>query len=532
MADTTVLSHGDIKAALNDQLNDDFPGQGAECCDTYGDGESGDVVYKLAGDWKKAPYQMGTANGKRTAMIDHAKGKDVVPRTMWDEEAQDGDSMASMMGEGAVERFPGSGKDKSKKLTERFISKDERDKADSSDFAGKGKSFPILKKEDVSAAVHAMGRAGADNHSIATIKANIIKIAKRKGWESELPDAWKGGDPAESAVIDITGDCIALKEGAVGQDGTAYLKLIQPGWGSSGYYSPELLERDGPTAFPAGTKNYWNHQTEAEESARPEGDLRDLASVTTEAAKYMEKGPAGPGLYAKAKVFDAYKQPVNDLAQHIGVSIRASGKAKEGVAPDGKKGRIIEQLTSGKSVDYVTTPGAGGKILQLFEAARSGHQTTQQGDPMEQAALQSLQESNRKLQLRLLRADAREAAERQLRDVRIPQAAKAKIVERCVEVAPAKDGELDAIAYKTLVEAELTREAEYLGAITGRSVVTNMGAAPQLTEAQRTESEKQVKEAARSFAHQLNITTDMGVAIMERGRAAFDPTYNSARRTA
>src|SRR5207245_1127898 len=73
-----------------------------------------------------------------------------------------------------------------------------------------------------------------------------------------------------------------------------------------------------------------------------------------------------------------FREHVDSLAKHIGMSIRAAGRAKEGKA-DGRSGPIIEQLTRGISVDYVTTPGAGGKILQLFEAAR-GRQSNTEGE--------------------------------------------------------------------------------------------------------------------------------------------------------
>lgn len=69
----------------------------------------------------------------------------------------------------------------------------EKNKASASDFAGKNKSFPILKPEDVSAAASSLGRAGTDNYSTDQIKANIIRIAKRKGaaFVAKLPESWK-----------------------------------------------------------------------------------------------------------------------------------------------------------------------------------------------------------------------------------------------------------------------------------------------------------------------------------------------------
>lgn len=60
--------------------------------------------------------------------------------------------------------------------------------APSKDFAGPNRSFPILAPGDVAAAAQALGRAKGDR---GAIKQQIIAIAKRKGWESSLPDAWK-----------------------------------------------------------------------------------------------------------------------------------------------------------------------------------------------------------------------------------------------------------------------------------------------------------------------------------------------------
>ena len=68
----------------------------------------------------------------------------------------------------------------------------DRDKIPAEDFAGKNCSFPIVKPGDVSDAASSIGRAGPDNYSSDVLKANIIKIAKRKGaaFVAELPKAW------------------------------------------------------------------------------------------------------------------------------------------------------------------------------------------------------------------------------------------------------------------------------------------------------------------------------------------------------
>lgn len=517
------LSHSDIRDSLQGALRDKMPDDYPHVMDVYGDDESGDVVYSHRGGTKKASYSIASPNGKRAASVDTDSAVKVSPRMVYDERADDEDHMTSK--EAFVERFPGSKDLKGVSFAERFVSKSERDNADASDFAGEGKSFPILKREDVMAAVRSIGRGVAGGQSAQKLKNRIKSIAKRKGWASALPKSWQdeSDDSKEATTIEITGDVVALKEGAVGQDGTAALKLIAPGWGSSGYYSPELLKRDGPKAFPAGTKNFWNHQTAAEEAARPEGDLRDLASVLTEDARYDEHGPAGPGLYAKANVVPHYREHVDSLAKHIGMSIRASGKAKEGSA-DGRKGQIIEQLTKGHSVDYVTAPGAGGKILQLFEAAR-GSQSQHEGEDMDETTVRKLIKEatdplmleNKRLREHMAILNGPSAIREAFGTINLPEASKERITKRLLESIPlTESGSVDAAKLKTMVENEAKEEAKFLEQL-GYGKVYGMGVSGATESAELSEADFE-KEVAASFQRMgLNEST---AKIAAKGRAA------------
>ena len=67
------------------------------------------------------------------------------------------------------------------------------DKLPAEDFAGRGRSYPIHTPGDVSDAASSIGRAGPDNYSSNKLKANIIRIARRKGdaFVAELPESWK-----------------------------------------------------------------------------------------------------------------------------------------------------------------------------------------------------------------------------------------------------------------------------------------------------------------------------------------------------
>lgn len=78
----------------------------------------------------------------------------------------------------------------------------DRDKIPAADFAGQDRSFPIVTPKDVTDAATSIGRAGSDNYSSDQLKANIIRIAKRKGpsFVAALPQAWKDDMDATKAM--------------------------------------------------------------------------------------------------------------------------------------------------------------------------------------------------------------------------------------------------------------------------------------------------------------------------------------------
>ena len=472
------LSNGDVaqrlRAAIADYGRD---GNGwVYYLDHYGDAEAGEVVYCKSGDTFICPYSIDAAGAAAEATLDTDSARQVIPRTVYEDAPDEADGYAAMEEAGLYTKGGAP-------FCERFVSKAERDAADAGDFAGKGKSFPILKRGDVMAAVRSMGRAGADNHDAATLKKRITAIAKRKGWKDELPKAWQ--DSKESAKAKET--ALALCESATTLETIRLaeaaridypVKLIAPGAGSSAFYTPEVLKRDGPRVFAAGTHMYLNHPTAAEESARPEGDVKNLAAVLTEAATYQENGKAGPGLYARMKVFADHAQLVEDKAPHVGLSIRAHGKAliENGavVRRDGKP--VIASLDEADSVDVVTRAGAGGMILT--ESARDAGNHQEQN--MEQKEVQQLIEAaTAPLRERALRGDASLFAARAMETSALPAVSRSRVIESVMRSPiPLKDGALDTDAFgKQLAEAAKS-EAEYVATITGAGTIRPTAANP------------------------------------------------------
>lgn len=141
------------------------------------------------------------------------------------------------------------------------------------------------------------------------------------------------------------------------------VKIIEAGQGSSGFYSEDVLREYGPTAFPPGTFSFVNHITPSEEWERPVRDVEEIAGVL-ESAPVFENG----ALYGEIKFTSRGAKLVEELGEHIGLSISASGKAREG--EDGSV--IVESIHYSplNSIDIVTRAGAGGKIEHLLESYR------------------------------------------------------------------------------------------------------------------------------------------------------------------
>lgn len=170
------------------------------------------------------------------------------------------------------------------------------------------------------------------------------------------------------------------------KSGVARVRIIRPGWGSSGYYHESVLMRDATKVYRPGTQMFINHPTAKEERERPERDIRDLAGAIAGSVQYEKGGPMrmgpddnGDGVYADVLTFKHNREFLREIAPYIGISHRVMGTSREGEA-EGRKGPIIEALEEALSVDYVTVPGAGGGIVQMYESYRNRRQTMDEAE--------------------------------------------------------------------------------------------------------------------------------------------------------
>lgn len=151
-------------------------------------------------------------------------------------------------------------------------------------------------------------------------------------------------------------------------DGKYRIRIIVPGQGSSGIYTAENLA-ESAHLFKAGTEMFIDHPTETEEWERPERSIRDYAGVFLEDATVGEDG----ALYTVCKVFSGVNKLIRDKWEHIGVSINAW--CADPISEDG----IVPPIAGVRSVDFVTTPGAGGAIIDLLESNRNDNYVKEAG---------------------------------------------------------------------------------------------------------------------------------------------------------
>lgn len=147
--------------------------------------------------------------------------------------------------------------------------------------------------------------------------------------------------------------------------------IIRSGWNSSGsrYYPAEVLERDIPKVYGKGTQLYIDHPRASEQDDIPERSLTTLAGVFEDEPWAVREADGTLVMRTNVRVFGPWQPLIREAWQSIGLSINGGGTGEYGER-DGREGMIIEALTHGRSVDFVTVPGAGGRVVALMESHR------------------------------------------------------------------------------------------------------------------------------------------------------------------
>lgn len=335
-----------------------------------------------------------------------------------------------------------------------------------------------------------------------------IEVRRVTNWEPV-----QAAEAHEAATATLTGDIIPLIEADVRESGRFTAKIIDAGWGSSGYYPAEVLKRDGPQIFTKGMHMHLDHPTVTEEFERPERSVTTIGGVLAEDAYWDDDGPAGPGLYAAIEPMGAFKEVLPELAPHIGLSIRAEGRAIEGEA-EGRRGPIITELVAGHSVDYVTRAGRGGQVLSLMESARAAGAAAERVEEgsgkdtdvaenivLSEAQYNELLAKLERLEERDMLRTAVDGIRRKISEAQLPDITKQRLLQRLSQNPPLKDGALDEAAVDQVIQAEREYLADLLGG--DGNVVTGMGGSAPSIEDELQEAERMLEAAFADLPENL-----------------------------
>lgn len=253
--------------------------------------------------------------------------------------------------------------------------------------------------------------------------------------------------------------------------------VARPGVGSSGTYSEDMFRRDAEKIIAPGGQMFINH----DDTRNP----KDMLGTYPEGSYWDENEKA---VIAEAEIFSHWKDFVEEVGPHCGVSLYALGESDE----DGNITAIVEDRLNG--ADLVARPGLIGSGLaeKLYESAvKAGSVETNttvvkendEGDNMEKEVLDAVQKLTD--QVAALVAD-KETAKAQEAQVTADEAvAEARVEAFATAVAAVEEADLLA-----------PQKAEILEAAKKGMDVTPLIESAKAVKAAAIESVRQVEEAA------------------------------------
>lgn len=388
--------------------------------------------------------------------------------------------------------------------------------------------FPIPDKAHARAALARLNQSDLSSAEKTKVKKRAYRVLGQTP-STKMKEAVSGVDEitalgeAEDGTIGGSMDDLQLV--TIGETakfdlskGELEVTFIKPGLNKSGkrFYPAGTIKEGVDNGLFNGLKMFLNHASIQELSQRPERSLTEWVSTVKET--WIDES-TGDGK-AKIKVVQGwFKNFLKDLQEagalgDIGLSIFATGRVKPGTI-GGKTTSIVEKFQSAMSIDWVTEPGAGGRVDAIWESHRPEMIKEQEMNVLESMkpddALRQIRESRpdiyeavraefasdaqteaekaileaeRKaasdqiaaLELRLQESDERSANEKMARvqaqhavlvqdvikESELPEVAKARIAAQATTPILTEDGELDTDKVKESVSSLIKSEETYV----------------------------------------------------------------------
>lgn len=219
----------------------------------------------------------------------------------------------------------------------------------------------------------AIAEAGIrDGYRAGVAARSRVARERRRGDAGQQLATVENTATAERVDVELHEAAGSIREAKPGAGGVYVIDVIRSGWNTSGsrYYAADVLERDVPKVYGAGTQMFVDHPSASEADDRPERSVTTLAAVFLEDPWPVREDDGRVTMRTTARVFSPWQPLIAEAWPHIGVSINGHGRGDYGER-EGRTGLVMEELTYGQSVDFVTRPGAGGRVVGLMESARA-----------------------------------------------------------------------------------------------------------------------------------------------------------------
>ncbi len=351
-----------------------------------------------------------------------------------------------------------------------------------------------ITKASASRASQALSPAGFRGNQVKLPKADLPSVRRKvaAAWKTTHPDEQlpkhlvENDQEMEIGLADQNVDIVSGMESNVleqeqefGESAHAgvdelsknevVVTVLEPGFNRSGarYYTSEAVAHAVSEGLFNNRKMYVNHPSASEMRDRPERNLTDWVSTVKETWVDEETG----AIKARIKVVqnwfgDFLKQlQENEALPDVGLSIFAQGQVQR-KKMDGRLTDVVERFTRALSVDWVTEPGAGGRVDAIWESyqpVRLKEQETNVLNTMSATEAVATLREQRPDVIEILEAERH--TEEQVREAEAAQSAAAEQIGSLEQELAAKQIELEQIKASLVVAEQHQLIGEALGEI-------------------------------------------------------------------
>jgi ribosomal protein L40E len=284
----------------------------------------------------------------------------------------------------------------------------DRDKLPAEDFAGKDRSFPIVTPQDVADAARSIGRAKGQDPD--TIKANIIRIAKRKGaaFVAKLPAAWTAAELADVKTCIACGakneldasecaECGAKLGKSLGEDITSDREADAGDGAKKGQNQPDLTAmlsalhdslaeaikgRKGAPAMRAQLKAAHAALAQLCDQMQSTATSEDSSAADSQSVSHDGKDDEGAPVRANVDLTEG-----GDNVKSIAIELNLDEGASEGVVLAEVKSLKAKLSEAQNQLTAIADENAGRKVaVQLDELLKGGRLIAKERDEWAEVA--------------------------------------------------------------------------------------------------------------------------------------------------